>query len=228
MRRIAAHAGNGQEVLRGDQLISPDDHAPPYDGPRRRSPGSSCVATDRCPCTTWAMSLPRRVPRPRSSLLESSSRPRTASVYMWTAAGATCRGGAQTSARATGGRHPPTACRRGSSIPTRGPPLSLEYCATSTDGLVGWARGWLVPATDHRGEVIAYVGSIQCVTDLARSEARLRQLAEDPSNAIVRSTARGKITYVSLDLQDARLPGSAAHRSADALDHPPRRPASVR
>ena len=88
------------------------------------------------------------------------------------------------------------------------PPLSLEYCATSTDGLVGWARGWLVPASNSRGEVIAYVGSIQCVTDLARSEARLRQVAEDPSNAIVRIDRAGKITYVSSIFRMLGFPGA--------------------
>ncbi len=77
------------------------------------------------------------------------------------------------------------------------PKLSLEYKATSTDGLVGWARGALTPANDVDGNVIAYVGSIQCVTDLARREVRMRQLAEDPSNAIVRIDRAGKVTYVS-------------------------------
>ena len=88
------------------------------------------------------------------------------------------------------------------------PPISLEYRAASTDGLVGWARGWLVPATSSRGEVIVYVGSIQCVTELARSEARLRQLAEDPSNAIVRVDRSGTITYVSSIFRMLGFPGA--------------------
>jgi len=83
------------------------------------------------------------------------------------------------------------------SLPHPRPALSLEYRSTSADGLVGWARGSLEAVTGDDGAVIAYVGSIQDVTECARREARLRQLAEDPSNAIVRLDRRGKISYVS-------------------------------
>ena len=52
------------------------------------------------------------------------------------------------------------------------PSYSLEYRSTSPDGLVQWARGWLAPVTNDDGEVVAYVGSILDVTELARSEIR--------------------------------------------------------
>jgi PAS domain S-box-containing protein len=77
------------------------------------------------------------------------------------------------------------------------PSYSLEYRSTSPDGLVQWARGWLAPVTNDVGEVVAYVGSILDVTDLARSEVRQRQIAEDPSNAIVRVDRTGTVSYVS-------------------------------
>ena len=77
------------------------------------------------------------------------------------------------------------------------PSYSLEYRSTSSDGLVQWARGWLAPVTNDDGEVVAYVGSILDVTELARSEIRQRQIAEDPSNAIVRVDRSGTVSYVS-------------------------------
>ncbi len=77
------------------------------------------------------------------------------------------------------------------------PRYSLEYRSTSADGLVQWARGWLAPVTNDDGEVIAYAGSILDVTELARSEVRQRQIAEDPSNAIVRVDRSGTVSYVS-------------------------------
>src|SRR5262245_18861189 len=88
------------------------------------------------------------------------------------------------------------------------PTLSLEYRSTSSEGLVHWARGWLAPVTDDDGEVIAYAGSIQDVTELARSEVRQRQIAEDPSNAIVRVDRRGTVTYVSPVFEMLGAPGA--------------------
>ncbi|HTN78734.1 MAG TPA: PAS domain S-box protein [Acidimicrobiales bacterium] len=83
------------------------------------------------------------------------------------------------------------------SLPEPRPALSLEYKSSSEDGLVGWSRGSLEAVVGEDGAVIAYAGSIHDVTECARREARLRQLAEDPSNAIVRLDRTGKITYVS-------------------------------
>ena len=51
--------------------------------------------------------------------------------------------------------------------------------------------------TNDDGEVVAYVGSILDVTELARSEIRQRQIAEDPSNAMVRVDRSGTVSYVS-------------------------------
>jgi PAS domain S-box-containing protein len=73
----------------------------------------------------------------------------------------------------------------------------LAYQSTSKDGLVQWVRGWLQPVVGHGGQIVASVGTIQDVTELAQSEARYRQLAEDPSNAIVRVDRSGTVTYVS-------------------------------
>jgi PAS domain S-box-containing protein len=75
--------------------------------------------------------------------------------------------------------------------------LPLAYQSTSGDGLVRWARGLLRPVVSDGGEVVAHAGTIQDVTVLAESEARYRQLAEDPSNAIVRVDRSGTVTYVS-------------------------------
>jgi PAS domain S-box-containing protein len=88
-------------------------------------------------------------------------------------------------------------CRSWLAAPNPRPALSLEYRATSSDGHANWARGWLAPVKNDEGDLIAYAGSIQDVTELAMSEIRQRQIAEDPSNAIVRVDRGGTVTYVS-------------------------------
>ena len=88
------------------------------------------------------------------------------------------------------------------------PPLSLEYSRDVHRRARRMGSRMARPGDQRRGEVIAYVGSIQDVTDLARSEARLRQVAEDPSNAIVRIDRAGKITYVSSIFRMLGFPGA--------------------